>query len=46
MNLYPASNKCLINKQESYEMEEEKQDEHNQSQVQTSNKERMNFKNN
>ena len=45
MNLYPNSDQCLINKQESYEMEEEKQDEHNQSQIQANNKERMTFKN-
>ena len=46
MNLYPNSDKCLINKQESSEMEEVKQDELNQSQIQESNKERMTFKNN
>ena len=44
MNLCSASDKCITNKQESYEMEEEKKDKHNQSQVQTSNKDRMTFK--
>ena len=43
MDSYQTSDKCMTNKQESYEMEEEKQDEHNQSQIQTSNKDRMTF---
>ena len=44
MDSYSTSDKCMTNKKESYEMEEEKQDEHNQSQIQASNKDRMTFK--
>ena len=43
MDSYPTSDKCMTNKQESYEMEEVKQDEHNQSRMQASNKDRMTF---